>query len=405
MPNSRHSTPDHAHPVQAQSKFARAWAQHRTAHYPSSALPLLLLYIALVVYASLYPFDNWEDIGIAPFAYLSAPWPSYWSQFDVIANALGYMPIGFLCAFLLLRRNTGSTWPKYVFALLLGTAVGTALSLGLEALQTFLPNRIPSLADLLLNAGGACAGTLVALILQFVGIISRWSHFRNDWVDARSRWALVLLVLWPPALLIPSMIPFGLGHVYERIERFAVSALRDTQFLQYIPQRNFDLQPMHEHVHALSVGLSLLIPCLLAFIAIRLPSRRPIVLVFWVAIGCAVLTLSWALSYGPDHATDWIMSKNLYGVVGAVIIAALCSRLSAALNAGICWVALLFNLILINSTGMTTYYLLTLQLWEQGKFVRFYGLAQWVGWAWPFLVLIAIPWYMLRSRHRHDDGK
>jgi hypothetical protein len=29
----------------------------------------------------------------------------------------------------------------------------------------------------------------------------------------------------------------------------------------------------------------------------------------------------------------------------------------------------------------------TLQAWEQGRFIRFYGLAQWLGWLWPFAVL------------------
>ncbi|MBW8779725.1 MAG: teicoplanin resistance protein VanZ, partial [Burkholderiales bacterium] len=30
------------------------------------------------------------------------------------------------------------------------------------------------------------------------------------------------------------------------------------------------------------------------------------------------------------------------------------------------------------------YYADSLQQWEQGRFIHFHGLAQWVGWLWPF---------------------
>ena len=26
----------------------------------------------------------------------------------------------------------------------------------------------------------------------------------------------------------------------------------------------------------------------------------------------------------------------------------------------------------------------SLQSWEQGRFIRFHGLAQWIGWLWPY---------------------
>jgi hypothetical protein len=30
------------------------------------------------------------------------------------------------------------------------------------------------------------------------------------------------------------------------------------------------------------------------------------------------------------------------------------------------------------------YFALSLQRWEQGRFIRFHGLAQWIGWLWPY---------------------
>ena len=32
----------------------------------------------------------------------------------------------------------------------------------------------------------------------------------------------------------------------------------------------------------------------------------------------------------------------------------------------------------------------TLQAWEQGRFIRFNGLAQWLGWLWPYAVLVYV---------------
>jgi hypothetical protein len=31
---------------------------------------------------------------------------------------------------------------------------------------------------------------------------------------------------------------------------------------------------------------------------------------------------------------------------------------------------------------------LTLQTWEQGQFIRFHGLIQWLGWLWPYALLL-----------------
>ena len=37
----------------------------------------LLLYAALIVYGSWYPFSGWRSLGLAPFAFLFDPMPQY----------------------------------------------------------------------------------------------------------------------------------------------------------------------------------------------------------------------------------------------------------------------------------------------------------------------------------------
>ena len=73
----------------------------------TSAWPLSHIYLALIVYASLYPFDQWRDQGIFTWEFLSAPWPKYWTGFDVTSNVLGYAPLGFLWGLSAMRMGWG----------------------------------------------------------------------------------------------------------------------------------------------------------------------------------------------------------------------------------------------------------------------------------------------------------
>ena len=72
---------------------------------PPDLLPryLALVWAVLTVYGSLYPFAGWQNTGADPFAFLTQPWPRYWTGFDLAANVVVYMPTGFLLT-LALRR-------------------------------------------------------------------------------------------------------------------------------------------------------------------------------------------------------------------------------------------------------------------------------------------------------------
>ncbi|HEF4838652.1 TPA: VanZ family protein [Burkholderia vietnamiensis] len=115
----------------------------------SLALQAFAAYAALVVYASLYPFEGWVSLGIGPFDYLFAPLQRYVTVFDVATNVLGYMPFGALGVLALHPRWRG------VAATLVVTGLGVLLSGTMEALQTYLPTRVASNLDLGANALGA----------------------------------------------------------------------------------------------------------------------------------------------------------------------------------------------------------------------------------------------------------
>jgi len=150
----------------------------------TTAWPLFWLYAALIAYASLYPFDSWRFQGVLSWSFLTAPWPRYWTGFDVLSNVLGYAPLGFLLALAVHRSRRD--WP----AITLATVVAAALSFAMESLQMFLPVRVPSNLDWVLNVGGAWAGAVVASGLAWAGLIERWGRFRDRWFESEATGAL-----------------------------------------------------------------------------------------------------------------------------------------------------------------------------------------------------------------------
>jgi VanZ family protein len=352
--------------------------------HKSAALPLALAYAALIVYASLYPFADWRDQGIAPWAYLAAPWPKYWTGFDFAINVVGYMPLGFLAAIAVLRTRPASGGVR---AVLRATVAGVAISFAMETLQSYLPARIPSNVDLGFNSLGTLAGAVLAAALERVGAVAHWHRTRVHWFVEDSRGGLVLLALWPIALLFPAAVTFGLGQVFERLEAAIAEWLVDTPFIDWMPVRQFELEPLVPAVELLCVMLGALVPCLLAFMVTRSIARRAILLPLTLLAGMAVTALSAALSYGPSHAWAWLSLPVQVGIAAALFVGVLLVAVPRRLCAALLLIALVVHLSLLNQAPESAYFAQTLATWEQGRFIRFHGLAQWLGWVWPFATL------------------
>jgi VanZ family protein len=352
--------------------------------HKTSAWPLALVYGCLIVYASLYPFSNWRDQGVDPWYFLTAPLPKYWTMFDVVANALGYMPFGFFLTLSALRTE------RTRYALRLACLIASILSLLMESLQVYLPNRVPSNLDLLLNIMGAVLGAASAWGLEKIGVLQRWSRFRALWFVNEARGALVLLALWPLALLFPTSVPFGLGQVLERIESRLRDVLEGTPFLAWLPVRQGELQALLPATEWLCVVIGLMIPCLLGFCIIRLKIKRIWFLVWLVFLGVCATALSAALSFGPEHAWVWLSAQVKAAMASAVVLVIALLWVPRRASAALALLALGVDLSLINQAPVGPYFEQTLFLWEQGRFIRFHGLAQWLGWLWPFASLVYV---------------
>ncbi|MEG0937713.1 MAG: VanZ family protein [Comamonas sp.] len=348
----------------------------------TSAWPLALVYSVLIVFASLFPFDGWRAQGIDPRVFLFAKIPPpYWTWFDVNTNIVGYAPLGFFLALALMRSG------KPRLAVPLAFLAGTLLSLCMEFLQIYLPRRVPSNLDLVLNSGGTLMGALLAALLEKLGALSRWSAFRSQWLGEGGAGVLVLLALWPFALLFPAAVPFGLGQVLERLDETLQDWLLNTPFEDWLPLGDFAMTPLSMVTEMFCVTLGLWVPCLLAYCAVRHMGRRVLAALLLLGAGVSVTALSAALSWGPAHAWEWVdlpVRLGIWGGLGLAVIALPASR-------NICAVLLLLVLVLhlsiLNQAPTNVYFAQTLQAWEQGRFIRFYGLGQWLGWLWPYVTL------------------
>lgn len=349
----------------------------------SAAWSLALAYAVLIGYASLYPFSGWRDQGVNALSFLLAPWPRYWTGFDLWSNLLGYAPFGLLLT--LGWLHVGRSAARAALRAIIAAAL---LSLTLEFLQIYLPARVPSNLDFALNSVGAALGAVGALLLERQHWLVRWRRLRDDWVASEARGTLVLLALWPCALLYPAAIPFALGQVLERMEQALADWLASTPYLEWLPMRAVELQPLLPSVEWLCVAASALLPCLLAFSAISALPKRLLAAGLLLGAGIAATALSAALSWGPSTAWVWLTPPVLGGLGTAGVLAVALARWPARACLLVAFSLLLVSLALANQAPDNPYFAQTVQTWEQGRFIRFHGVAQWLGWCWPYLALV-----------------
>jgi hypothetical protein len=249
---------------------------------------------------------------------------------------------------------------------------------------------VPSNVDFALNVAGALLGAVLAGALELAGAIDRWNRFRVTWFLEDARGALVLLALWPFALLFPAAVPLGLGQVFERVETALADWLLDTPFLEWLPVRDVELQPLVPVTELVCVALGALVPCLLGYSVIRSTLRRALFAVSAIGMGVSATALSAALSWGPLHAWAWLSPPVSVGLAFALVLALALLAVPPRGCAALVLLALVVHLSLLNQAPASAYFAHTLQTWEQGRFIRFNGLAQWLGWLWPYATLVYV---------------
>jgi VanZ family protein len=356
------------------------------ARHRSSAAPLAWLYAALIVYASLYPFAGWHAPGVSPLAFLTLPWPHWWTWFDLVTNLVGYIPFGAL-VFGALVRSDVPVRPS----MLLACAAGAVLSLTMELLQNFLPQRVASNVDLGVNVLGTLVGVLLGWCVHVRGGVERWQVARDRWFITRSAGGIALLLLWPVGLLFPLPVPLAQGQVLSRVQEVLAQWVEGTSIASWVEgwaDADLERTALSPGGEFTLIALGLLAPCMIAFSVARPGWRRLVLVLGATALGCLATTLSTALNFNPQHLLAWSTPQALAALAFGALLACLMSVLPGRAAAGLGLIVLTALVTVVTQAPADPYFAQSLQLWEQGRFIRFHGAARWVGWLWPYVAII-----------------
>lgn len=167
--------------------------------------------VGLIAYGSLYPF-NFKSEPLPPDL-LAALRELTWARAgrgDRIANVLLYLPLGF-CLYLWLSARRGPL-PSICVA----TLGGSLLSLCIETSQVYVSSRVPSLADLGLNAAGSLLGALGGVAWN---ALERMMHLpaRNE-RQVREPDAALLVLLWLAWRFAPFLPQTDLGKLKAALQ-------------------------------------------------------------------------------------------------------------------------------------------------------------------------------------------
>jgi hypothetical protein len=288
-------------------------------------------------------------------------------------------------------------------ALATALGVGAALSLSMESLQNFLPERVPSNVDLLLNVFGTALGAAAGVAIHLRGWVDRWQSVRERWFIRRCAGGLALILLWPIGLLFPTAVPLGLGQVLGPLRAAVADVLAGTAaeaWSQAWLLTDPDAVGLSLAGDAAATTLGLVAPCLVAFAVARPGWRRLALVLGALLLGSAATTLSTALNFGPEHALAWSTPAALAALALGSGLSVLLAWLPSRVAAGLGLVVLTALVALVAQAPEDPYFAQSLQAWEQGRFIRFHGAAQWVGWLWPFVAMA----YLLARLGRRDDS-
>ena len=149
--------------------------------------------------------------------------PRYWTGFDVVVNIVGYIPLGMLFALALYPRLRG-IWGDPGAAIL-----GMLVSGTMEAVQTYLPSRVPSNLDFFTNSLGGLIGALHRRLSARAATSTKaaCTGCASAWFAPHASQGLVLLALWPLAQIYPQRYLFGHGQVLPILSDW-LSRLLDT---------------------------------------------------------------------------------------------------------------------------------------------------------------------------------
>jgi VanZ family protein len=326
-------------------------------------------YALFIVYASLSPFSGWQEQGLEFWAVLTSPLGQTYSWFDAVSNFLAYLPFGLLLG-LTLRARMSAAW-----SVALALAAGLALSALLEYTQMYLPNRISSNLDLLMNGFGMLGGALLAVSIVPRGWFFYLMHWRFEFFLRGSGvdFGLALVLLWMFAQINPSLPMLGNVFITEMARQ------------PFVPPPVEPFSWLESTVVALN--LLMLGTLLLTLLRSRRHAVTGLLLVLFVIalikfIAAAVLLKSWALLL-------WLNGEAMLGLFIGVLLMSVIANLAQRYLMRVAVLVACAYLVLAHgvldsgapSAAMRLYQ------WRFGHLLNYNGLSQTVMLVFPLLML------------------
>lgn len=355
------------------------------AQRPSSHAHLAwLLYAAALAYATLYPLSGWRLIGVGPFTFLTDPWPRYWTWFDFLTNVAAYLPLG-VFGTVRLRGKLRDT-----FAAALSIAAGVLLSMLLEAVQTWLPERVPSRVDWLANSIGVTAGAV---------LVVGWHRLRGRPGPSRVRWSpdagltFALLLVWVIVQCRPQQVLFATGHWIEALLSWQAAsgepaldrAIGSTQ--AWLAGVRIDAR-FATFAEACAVATNLAGVGLLAMRLVRPGGGRLTAAGIVLTAGLLASLVTDALLL-DDAGLLWSLSPGnqgglVLGLIGLLLLNGVGDTAVLVLAA----VLITTAAVLVNLMPENAYFTATVERWDPGALRNLYAVTRATALAWPVAAVV-----------------
>jgi len=348
-----------------------------------------LAYSLVIIYASLLPFTDWRAPGQFG-AFLLAPWPRWITVDDIVFNFAAYIPLGFLLASSLRAR-----WAPAAAVIIAGL-VCAALSLTLESVQQYLPARIASNVDFLVNCFGGTGGALLA------PLFSPGRRLGHALASLRSRGfvsgphgdaVLVLAGLWLLTQLHAPVIALGNGDL-----RSSIAWLEP---LRYTPAAYLLAEAGVVMLNVTGFGL------LLASAARDTGTGYWRALMLLITGACMLRAAAAVFLLRTENSWSWLTPGFGLGLAAALVALTVLlhipSRASSRVRAALALLALFAAVMLVNMVPENPYrpapsYLLA---GRAGHLLNFAGIMRALSDIWPFLAMLFLL-FSLPGRHRPE---
>lgn len=343
-----------------------------------------LAYILVIIYASLQPFSGWRPLPGDLSLFLLESWPRWITIDDILFNFAAYVPLGFLLA-ITLRTRRDSPLPVVLSAVFCMLLSGT-----LETAQQYLPARIASNVDLLVNSIGGLVGALIAPLFWPGQRLGREVvQLREQWFIGGTRGdaVLVLAGLWLIAQLHTPAIAFGNGDLR--------ATLGPAGLFSYSPGLYLAAETCVVMLNATGIGL------LLASAARDTTYGHWRTLALIVGGACALKTLAAVLIVRAPYPWSWLTPGVGMGFVASLLMLLLLTRLPHRGRAAVALLALAGAVVLVNITPENPYrpapaYLL---FGRASHILSFASMTRALSDLWPFLAML-LSLFSLPARRR-----